>query len=41
MVPNESGASSESLLHWFEGMVARWWIPSDVVFVDELPHGAN
>jgi fatty-acyl-CoA synthase len=31
----------EELLHSFEGRVAKWWIPNDVVFVDELPHTAT
>lgn len=29
------------LLAFFEGKVAKWWIPDDVVFVDELPHTAT
>ena len=31
----------EELLATFEGKVATWWIPDDVVFVDELPHTAT
>jgi fatty-acyl-CoA synthase len=34
-------ATREELLAWFEGKVAKWWIPDDVVFVDELPHTAT
>lgn len=26
---------------WFEGRVAHWWIPDDVVIVDDLPHTAT
>ena len=33
--------SKEELLEFFEGKVATWWIPNDVVFVDELPHTAT
>ncbi len=29
------------LLAWFDGKVARWWIPDRVVFVSELPHTAT
>ncbi|HEY1996243.1 AMP-binding enzyme, partial [Paraburkholderia sp.] len=29
------------LLAFFAGKVAKWWIPDDVVFVDELPHTAT
>jgi acyl-CoA synthetase (AMP-forming)/AMP-acid ligase II len=31
----------EQLLAFFEGKVAKWWVPDDVVFVDELPHTAT
>ena len=31
----------EELLAFYEGKVAKWWIPDDVVFVDELPHTAT
>jgi non-ribosomal peptide synthetase component E (peptide arylation enzyme) len=24
-----------------QGKIAKWWIPDDVVFVDELPHTAT
>ncbi len=33
--------SKEDMLAYFDGKVARWWIPNDVVFVDELPHTAT
>ena len=26
---------------FYEGKVAKWWIPDDVVFADELPHTAT
>lgn len=29
------------MLAWFEGKVADWWIPDDVVTVDSLPHTAT
>jgi len=31
----------EELLAWFEGKVAKWWIPEDCVFVEELAHTAT
>ena len=31
----------EALLAFYEGKVAKWWVPDDVVFVDELPHTAT
>ena len=33
--------SREDLLAWFDGKVARWWTPDDVIFVEELPHTAT
>jgi acyl-CoA synthetase (AMP-forming)/AMP-acid ligase II len=38
--PGES-VSREALLQFFEGRVAKWWIPDDVVFVDQIPHTAT
>ena len=32
---------SGDLLRVFEGKVAKWWLPDDVVVVDELPHTAT
>lgn len=31
----------DDLLVWLEGKIAKWWIPDDVVFVDEIPHTAT
>jgi fatty-acyl-CoA synthase len=33
--------SKDEMLAYFKGKVADWWIPNDVVFVDELPHTAT
>ncbi len=33
--------SKDELLTFFKGKVADWWIPTDVAFVDELPHTAT
>ena len=33
--------SEEDLLTWFDGKVARWWKPDDVIFVEQLPHTAT
>jgi 3-(methylthio)propionyl---CoA ligase len=38
--PNQSVTRAE-LLRFYEGKVAKWWIPDDVVFLDELPHTAT
>jgi fatty-acyl-CoA synthase len=31
----------EELIDYLSGEVAKWWLPNDVVFVDELPHTAT
>ena len=43
IVVKKQGASvtRDELLAFYEGKVARWWTPDDVVFVDELPHTAT
>jgi fatty-acyl-CoA synthase len=34
-------ASKEDLLGFMQGKCAKWWLPDDVVFVDEIPHTAT
>jgi fatty-acyl-CoA synthase len=43
VVVKKPGASvtREELLRFFEGKIARWWTPDDVVFVDAIPMGAT
>ncbi len=33
--------SRENLLAYLDGRVARWWLPDDVQFVEQLPHTAT
>jgi fatty-acyl-CoA synthase len=33
--------TKEDILQWFDGKIAKWWLPDDVVFVDEIPHTAT
>jgi 3-(methylthio)propionyl---CoA ligase len=33
--------TKEELLKFYEGKIAKWWMPDDVVFVSELPHTAT
>ncbi len=41
VVPKQSAAPTrDALLAFLEGKVARWWLPDDVVFVQEIPHTA-
>ena len=34
-------ATREEILGFFEGKIAKWWTPDDVVFVDAIPLGAT
>jgi fatty-acyl-CoA synthase len=34
-------ATKEELLKFLTGKIAKWWMPDDVVFVDEIPHTAT
>ena len=38
---NPSEELRASILEYFDGKVAKWWIPEDVVFVSELPFTAT
>jgi acyl-CoA synthetase (AMP-forming)/AMP-acid ligase II len=31
----------EALLAFFEGKIAKWWVPDDVQFVEAIPLGAT
>jgi fatty-acyl-CoA synthase len=33
--------SRDELIKFYEGKIAKWWMPDDVVFVAELPHTAT
>jgi acyl-CoA synthetase (AMP-forming)/AMP-acid ligase II len=33
--------TGEELLAFYEGKIAKWWTPDDVVFVDTIPLGAT
>ncbi|MEE4350314.1 MAG: long-chain-fatty-acid--CoA ligase [Pacificimonas sp.] len=33
--------TKESILAHLDGRIAKWWMPDDVVFVDEIPHTAT
>ncbi|MDB5426905.1 MAG: long-chain fatty acid--CoA ligase [Phenylobacterium sp.] len=38
--PGEA-AEKQEFLDFLEGKIARWWMPDDVLFVDEVPLGAT
>jgi 3-(methylthio)propionyl---CoA ligase len=33
--------SKEEMLKFLEGKIAKWWMPDDVAFVEEIPHTAT
>ncbi|MCA1297886.1 long-chain-fatty-acid--CoA ligase [Stappia indica] len=42
IVPREGHSPSEAdILAYFEGRVAKWWVPNAVIFVEEIPHTAT
>jgi acyl-CoA synthetase (AMP-forming)/AMP-acid ligase II len=43
LVHRKEGArvTKEALLQFLSDKIAKWWLPDDVVFVDELPHTAT
>lgn len=43
IVTRKPGAevTREDLLAFFEGKIAKWWTPDDVIFVEEIPLGAT
>src|SRR5579885_379001 len=34
-------AGRDDILQFLSGKIAKWWMPDDVVFVDEIPHTAT
>ena len=34
-------ASKQDILAFMQGKIAKWWMPDDVAFVDEIPHTAT
>jgi 3-(methylthio)propionyl---CoA ligase len=43
IVVKKAGATvtRDELLKFFDGKIAKWWMPDDVAFVDQLPHTAT
>ena len=35
------GYERDELLAFYEGKIAKWWMPDDVIFVDSIPLGAT
>jgi fatty-acyl-CoA synthase len=41
VVRKDESVTRESILEYLEGKIAKWWMPDDVQFVDEIPLGAT
>lgn len=43
VVVRDSGSevTKEEILAYLDGKIAKWWMPDDVQFVDEIPHTAT
>ncbi len=41
VVKKGSSPTKEALLDFIRPKIAKWWLPDDVVFVDEIPHTAT
>ena len=43
IVTREEGSAvgRDEILAYLDGKIAKWWIPDDVVFMDEMPHTAT
>ena len=37
----DTAPTKEGLLKFMEGKIAKWWMPDDVVFIDQIPHTAT
>ena len=33
--------SKDDILTFMDGKIAKWWMPDDVAFVNEIPHTAT
>jgi fatty-acyl-CoA synthase len=38
---DDSAVDADEVLAYLDGKIAKWWMPNDVVFVDEIPHTAT
>lgn len=37
VLKENGGATAEELLLYLEGQFAKWWVPDDIIFLDEIP----
>jgi len=41
VLKKDESADKNEILSFMKGKIANWWLPDDVVFVDEIPHTAT
>ncbi len=41
VLKDDETATKEEILGYLDGRIAKWWMPDDVVFVDDIPHTAT
>ena len=41
VLKKDQQASKDEILAFMQGKIAKWWMPDDVAFVDEIPHTAT
>ena len=41
VLKKDESATKSEILAFMEGKIAKWWLPDDVAFVDEIPHTAT
>jgi fatty-acyl-CoA synthase len=41
VLKKDQSASKDEILRFMRGKVANWWMPDEVVFVDDIPHTAT
>ena len=41
VLKKDQKASKDEILGFMQGKIAKWWMPDDVAFVDEIPHTAT
>ena len=41
VLKKDQSASKNDILEFMRGKTASWWMPDDIVFVDEIPHTAT
>jgi fatty-acyl-CoA synthase len=41
VLKKDQSATRDEILRFMQGKIANWWMPDEVVFVDEIPHTAT